>query len=329
MKSERLIVWGTGATYQMFKDTLFEIVNVGEDEIVALVNKEGSAFMDGYPVICAQDVTQMEYDRILICAEGKMAASIKSDMQRLGIDDACAILCPEYLTDKGAVLPTYEFIINKQCEVLKKIIMASDEQVKSYKWMYKAIAEYGVYPFRGLKEPGITWSQWGVMQTIEEFAQYCNYIADLEVGEAVEVGVFKGRSSYIMCALLSRKNPNLHYICADIYDNLDSFERYHEILPALDKKIPSTSEDYKDKEFDFVFIDADHSYDASYRDFVNLGAKAKKVTIFHDIYGHEYDKLNGGVAKTWKEVVRITSSREHKIFSSYPDQWMGIGVVVW
>ena len=51
------------------------------------------------------------------------------------------------------------------------------------------------------------------------------------------------------------------------------------------------------------------------------------LQCFHDIYAHEYDRQNGGVVRTWQEVVQSTTDKKHKVFSKYPDQWMGIGVV--
>ena len=88
------------------------------------------------------------------------------------------------------------------------------------------------------------------------------------------------------------------------------------------------SDDYKGESYDFVFIDADHSYDAAMRDYLNVGQYAGKLTVFHDIYAHEYDECNGGTVRMWKEVCELNSGKEKKIFSIYPDQWMGIGCLV-
>lgn len=96
----------------------------------------------------------------------------------------------------------------------------------------------------------------------------------------------------------------------------------------MEKKIPSTSEDYKGESYDFVFIDADHSYDGAMQDYLNIGQYAKKLTVFHDIYAHEYDEYNGGTVRLWKEVCEANSGKERKIFSIYPDKWMGIGCLV-
>ncbi|WP_024866212.1 DUF4422 domain-containing protein [Butyrivibrio sp. FCS014] len=97
----------------------------------------------------------------------------------------------------------------------------------------------------------------------------------------------------------------------------------------LEKCIPSSSADYKGESYDFVFIDADHSYDGVMADYNNVGRNARVITAFHDVYAHEYDGENGGTVRAWNEVLAGTEDCGHKFFSKYPDKWMGIGVVDW
>ena len=125
-----------------------------------------------------------------------------------------------------------------------------------------------------------------------------------------------------------RKNPNLTYYLVDIEDRLDHFEDYQEILPSLCKRIPQSSGNYKGKQFDYVFIDADHTYDGSIADYENVGKYAKVLVAFHDIYAHEYDACNGGTVRTWKEVLEREAGNEIYTFSKHPNEWMGIGCVM-
>lgn len=95
--------------------------------------------------------------------------------------------------------------------------------------MYRKIAKYGVFPFEqnvGCNHNDIFWSALSVCQTIEEFIEFCNYISGLTIETAIEIGVFRGKGSYLMCALLARKNPDLQYILMDIKDNLKEYDRY-------------------------------------------------------------------------------------------------------
>lgn len=323
---ERIIIWGTGS---VFNQNLFEIRRVIQDgsvSIVALVDqgKKGS-FVDGYRVIDKHEIWNYNWDKIIVAAD-KAYGSIREDIRKMGIDEGKVESLIYYLEK------SYSFITDRQVGIIKKILRASDDEVKNYEWMYQQIAEYGVFPFEqnvGYNYKGIFWSALGVCQTIEEFTEFCNYISGLTIGTAIEIGVFRGRSSYLMCALLARKKPDLRYVLVDIKDNLREYDRFKEILPCLDKRIPSTSEDYKEQKFDFVFIDADHSYTASYSDYLNCGQYANKLTVFHDIYCHEYDKPDGGTVRTWEEVLEKTKNQEHRIFSSHNGKWMGIGVVEW
>lgn len=324
---ERIIIWGTGS---VFHQNLFEIRRMVKDNsvsIAALVdqNKKGSV-VEEYKVIDKQGIADLNWDRILVAAEKRAYSSIKDDIRKLGIDEKKVESLTCYLGKE------YSLTTNKQIEIIKEILNASEAEVTDYTWMYRKIAEYGVFPFEqniGGSQKDVFWSALGVCQTIEEFVEFCNYISRLTIKTAIEIGVFRGRSSYLMCALLARKTPDLRYVLVDIEDNLKEYEKFREILPWLDKRIPSTSEDYRKQRFDFVFIDADHSYTASIRDYINCGQYAKKITVFHDIYCHEWDKADGGTVRTWEEVLEKTRDQEHRIFSSHNGKWMGIGVVEW
>lgn len=323
---EQIIIWGAGS---VFNQNLFEIsrmVRDGSVNIEALVDqdKKGS-IVDGYRVIDKQEIRNLECDRILVAAD-KAYDSIMEDIKKMGIDEKKVESLTHYLEK------CYSSITDRQTEIIKEILMASDEEVKSYTWMYQKIGAYGVFPFeQNVKRDhtDIFWTALGVCQTIEEFTEFCNYISDLTIKTAIEIGVFRGGSSYLMCALLARKNPDLRYVLVDIKDNLREYNKFKEILPWLEKRIPSTSEDYRKQKFDFVFIDADHSYTASFKDYLNCGQYANKVTVFHDIYCHEYDEPDGGTVRMWEEVLEKTKEQEHKIFSSHNGKWMGIGVVEW
>ncbi len=328
---EKVLLWGTGFYYETRYNLIRGgLIDSGKIEILALVSRdEHEKIKDGYKVITKENVKEYDYDRIIILTgRPEVAESIMKDIEELHIPKERVMDLPEYL--KYAEVDDYTPLIQQQMEVLKDILNASDEEISDHEWMCGKISQYGIYPFgANARSREINWTEYGLNQVLEEFAGYCNYIGSLErIETAIEIGVYRGRSSYIMCALLLRKNPNLRYIMVDIYDQLDSFQEFQKVLPALEKKIPSTSDDYKGESYDFVFIDADHSYDAAMRDYLNVGQYAGKLTVFHDIYAHEYDECNGGTVRMWKEVCELNSGKEKKIFSIYPDQWMGIGCLV-
>ena len=328
MAVDRVLIWGTGNVYYANCQLFEYLERQGRMQIVALVTKDkNAAIRDDCPVLSKNEVLSYEWDIIIIAALGEMAESIRKDICQLGIGSDHITSVWEY-AKKYAGMDTdyYKQTVTRQINILRQILSASDEEVSNFEWMCARIREYGIFPFRKQGEDTI-YTQYGMMQVVEEFAGLCCYISKLDVRSAIEIGVNAGKSSYIMCALLSRRNRGLKYVCVDIYDVMDSFDIYHAVLPALDKQIPTTSKDYIGKSYDFVFIDAAHSYDASIMDWNNVGQFARKVTCFHDVYAHEYDDQNGGVVRTWKEVVASTKDKKHTVFSSYPDQWMGIGIV--
>ena len=220
--------------------------------------------------------------------------------------------------------------IERQIQVLNSIINATDEEIHNINFLLDKINEFGITPLAWLKELDTSpiYTENGMIQVPGEFANFCLYLLDKNIHTAIEIGVFRGRSSYFMCAILYRSCPDLVYNMVDIADYLDGFEEFQKVLPCLKKCIPNTSDDYKGKQFDLVFIDADHSYEGAMRDFLNVGQYAGKLVCFHDIYAHEYDSQDGGTVRMWNEICSMTPNLPKLIFSQFPNRWMGIGVVL-
>lgn len=217
----------------------------------------------------------------------------------------------------------------RQLRILEEILQANEEQIHDVDFLVTKVREYGIVPFRWICEldEEIYATDNGMMQIPGEFAAFCRYLTDLEIHSAAEVGVYRGRSSYFLCAILYRKCKDLVYDMIDITDALDEFECFAKVLPCLRKQTEKTSSDFAGQGYDMVFIDADHGYEGSMEDYRNLGRYARKVCCFHDIYAHEYDADGGGIVRTWKEVCILTPQHPKYAFSHLPDRWMGIGVI--
>lgn len=326
MERKRIAVWGTDRRCAMWYWWLKE-----HYEIVCFVDGESSGIgrIDGIDLISKHELERYPYEAVVAVTDGP-EDEIVNEALEMGTARRVYTL-DDFAAREGLVGDYEKKEAERQSKIIKEILEAADGQVRNYEWMYRKIIEYGVFCFH--REwykvgSGIHWSFEGVQQVPEEFAEYCVWLSGLSVKTALELGVYRGRSAYFMCAVLARRNPELRYLMADMRDRLDYFEQFRKVLPMLEKRIPSTSADYRGKRFDYVFIDANHSYDASIADYENVGAFSNVVTAFHDIYGHEYDHENGGTVRTWKEVVERTKDRDHKVFSRYPDRWMGIGCVL-
>lgn len=329
---KKILIWGAGGAYAVHRKILETLKAEGFMEILAIIDNNSTyQNIDGYPVINKMQITQYTYDYVVIAAYDAGIQSIKRDIEELRIDKT--ILISEFLSAdafKDVLDRDYQNNLERQLTILQRILQASDEEASDYNWMYQRICEYGVYCFtkEWMDYGEVNWTAYGMMQTIEEFTEFCCYISRLKIESAIEIGVFRGRSSYFICAVLARKNRSLIYNLVDICDRLDSFEEYHKILPMMKKQIPSTSDTYKEQRFDFVFIDGDHSYNGAMTDWNYIGKTARKITVFHDVYAHEYDREDGGIVRAWEEILASEKDGEHRIFSKYKNQWMGIGCIL-
>jgi predicted O-methyltransferase YrrM len=123
---------------------------------------------------------------------------------------------------------------------------------------------------------------------------------DLKV---IEVGTCRAESSY----LIAEKCPKVSMIyCVDPYQaykdwagdlNQDVMSKFEEIAHTNMSKFPGRYEfvkktsneahtQFEDESVDFIFIDGDHSYEATLTDIINYYPKVKRGAIFA---GHDYN----------------------------------------
>ena len=316
-----------------FKDfdiqrNLFALRNNGDIEIVA---EFGYAAEDQEVFFLRKNFEEgiaLEHDYIVVQERDRQA--LNNELAEKGHwDESSKVIDISYL-----LVPHFDAMNHGQLRILRELMEAPYEDITNRDWLKQKLYAYGFNPFFKLaKDPesGVTWTTCGILQVPEEFVDFCLYLADGrwkgEIREAVEIGVWRGNSSYILAALLCRNNPGMTYNMVDISDNLVHFDEAKEIIPSLRKRIPSTSDNLAGRSFDFCFIDADHSYDGMMRDYMNVGQHTAKILAFHDIYGHEYDHLNGGTVRGWQEIRELESKSKITEYTKYPDFWMGIGVV--
>lgn len=122
----------------------------------------------------------------------------------------------------------------------------------------------------------------------------------------VEVGSWKGMSSAYMAVEIINSNKNIKFDCVDtwlgtvsdghqqehyvssgkLYDlfieNMKPVEKYYTPIRLTSIEAAKL---YKDKSLDFVFIDADHTYDAVKSDILSWLPKIKSGGV---IGGHDY-----------------------------------------
>lgn len=124
-----------------------------------------------------------------------------------------------------------------------------------------------------------------------------------------ELGVDKG----ILFGMLLKECPNLHLIGVDLFpDKLRShrvFEHaktYQDRATVIEADTVHAAAQVPDASLDFVFIDADHSYEAVRRD---ISAWRSKVKPDGWLGGHDYNRKFPGVINA----VDFTFGRNHVV----------------
>ncbi len=329
LNNTKVVVWGTNKRVAMYYHWLNSNYN-----IVAFVSESRERFnYEGVPVIGAEDLEKYSFDQIIVSTEDEefeRAYDVIGDLDRAFLQKTVNI--NQVACGNENIESYLHYMSRRQLSIIDEILKSRDDEISDYRWMYDHVIQYGVFCFQDdwMLEPEDTfWTVYGLQQIPEEFAAFCVFLSKLSFDTAVEIGVYRGRSAFFLCAVMARKNENLKYKMVDLKDRIDDYDMFKKKLPQLEKVIPSNSEELKGENYDFVFIDADHSYDASILDYNNVGQYANRITAFHDIYDHGYDNRNGGIVRTWREVLTRTPNNNHVTFSKYPDEWMGIGAVEW
>lgn len=320
----KIITYGLRYSDYRKQRDLFALCNNGDIEIVAEIAYDPEDPEIFFRRMSIEDGLAAEYDMIIVC-DGTIEEA-KECLRDRGFDaDTVSFEDISVLTE-----PHYVRIRDAQLSVLKDFVSASDDKIRDREWLRSRLFDYGFFPFFKLaKEPqqGVTWSTVGILQVPDEFVDFCRFLIDHRFNNAIEIGVAAGASSYIMAALMYRNNPGMVYDMVDIKSSLSGFEEVSKIIPSLHKEIPRTSDDFRGKVYDFCFIDADHSYEGMMADWNNVGRYAKQLVVFHDIYAHEYDHLNGGTVRGWQEIKETVGRENIREFSKFPNKWMGIGIV--
>ncbi len=145
----------------------------------------------------------------------------------------------------------------------------------------------------------------------------------------VEIGSWLGQSACYMATLIKASNKNIKFDCIDIWSNnimdpafaieindsinsgismLEKFKfnmvnnNVNEYVNAIQAISWEAASYYEDNSLDFVFLDADHSYDSVKKDLEAWWPKVKLGGIFA---GHDYTELGYGVKKAVDEFFNI------------------------
>ena len=112
-----------------------------------------------------------------------------------------------------------------------------------------------------------------------------------------ELGVDKG----ILFGMLLKNCPDLHLIGVDLFPDrlrshrvFDLAKQYADRVTLIEGDTVASAAQVEDGSLDFVFIDADHSYEAVRRD---IDAWRSKVRAGGWLGGHDYNRKFPGVVR--------------------------------
>lgn len=122
----------------------------------------------------------------------------------------------------------------------------------------------------------------GIYQTPGQLAPALVYLSQFKITSYAEIGMFHGANFVFVAEYLRRFNPRIECLGIDPTDYIHP--EIEELIAregwmAYEKK---TSDDFKGKPFDLVFIDGDHTNGWPARDWNNLG-KPAGICMIHDI----------------------------------------------
>lgn len=140
----------------------------------------------------------------------------------------------------------------------------------------------------------------------------------------VEIGAYLGRSTCFISEAI--KNKEVEFYSIDTFENQsmseglrNTFREYYKNIYPYRKKIKIVKgfsldviKNFQDIEIDFLFLDADHSYEATRKDIIDWYpiVKKNKYIVFHDYYQR---KGNVRVKKAVDEKIKEKKLKKVKL----------------
>ena len=186
----------------------------------------------------------------------------------------------------------------------------------------------------GIKDWNLYWEQaiaFGILQRKNEFFKFLNWLeTNCDLNSYLEIGCSGGGTSFYFNKLF-KEGLSIDLVSCWNKEALQQFQ------PKWDQIVGNANDIKLDKQFDFIFIDGDHSYEGVKKDYEKWKDKCK-IMAFHDIV--VYQPTNNKDVKTfwdelklkhkWYEIIDWTPSDSiieiQEILK--PKEWGGIGIII-
>jgi predicted O-methyltransferase YrrM len=142
------------------------------------------------------------------------------------------------------------------------------------------------------------------------YSVFYDFISEQEFDTFVELGVWKGESISYLASKVKFKNPSANIYAIDIFEDWDKNPRVaatvpnirnifnntlrkskvQDIITTIKSKSWEAAAAFEDGTVDFVFIDADHSYESVCKD---IDSWLPKIKVGGIISGHDYNNPCG------------------------------------
>lgn len=180
-----------------------------------------------------------------------------------------------------------------------------------------------------LKEWKISTEKFKIQQIKEEWFWLIGQTVNTweERGNILEIGAYDGGSTSFLSNFADKMiTIDMNDPCRFDVRDIQAFD--YEYIGG-DSHHPNQTQRFGDHEWDFVFIDGDHSYEGVKADFYNILPHLQKGTpvAFHDIAISDFHHEHGCyVGEFWRDLKKEYSATKFDEYST-SDVWGGIGVV--
>lgn len=178
------------------------------------------------------------------------------------------------------------------------------------------------------------WEQSSKMK-IQQIRDEWEWLIDTAIGHRknmniLEIGCYDGGSSlYLSNFAKNMITIDNHNPCRFDVEKITSSSDVNYLYRGGDSHSPDQTALFSTYDWDFVFIDGDHSYDGVKADFYNVLPHLKKGTpvAFHDIVVSDSHRSQGCfVGEFWEDLKQTFKAFKFEEFKTTTD-WAGIGIV--